>query len=1073
MAYTSVKISANSSDYQSQMKSAAAQMKVLSAEYTTAATKAKLFGSETDSLKAKAESLTQKITVQKGIVQLNSEQQEKLTKKLSEQKTKQEELKSKIDAAKDAYAKSTEETGKNSEQSKALKEELDKLEQEYKANETAIGKTETALANQTVKTEKSKTALMNMEAELKNVNEQLKDNKLEKFATACNTAGEKMESFGKKMSVVSAGIAGVATASVKSFTEMKEGYDIVVTKTGATGDALEDLKKSTNNVFGDMPEDMATVGEAIGEVNTRFHTTGTELEKTSKQFIQFASINGTNVTQSVDQVDKIMKAWNVDASQTGNLLGLLTAKAQETGISVDSLEGYVLDNNAAFKEMGLSLPQAINLMAQFDANGVDSTTALAGLKKALQNATAEGKSMDVALQETIGSIKNASSETEAMQIATELFGKKGAAEMTKAIRENRIDLTSLSSSMEEYGDVVETTYNNTKSPMDNAKVAMNNVKLALSELGGTALTSAAPAINELTEKIKDVTQWFTSLDEGQQQTIIKVGLVVAAIGPLSIGFGKVAKGISDTVTTGQKFVSGAAQIIAKITAKTAATAAGTAADTAGTAATAAHTAATTVATATTGGMTAAQTALNAVMNLCPIIMIVALIGGLIAAGVALYKNWDTVKEKLSELWGNIKEKFEAIKETITGAFTKAKEAVAEKVKEIGDNIKNSTIGQEATKVFSSVKDTVHNFMSAATETAKEKLGNMKTAYEENGGGIKGVVAAGWEGIKGYYSAGFTFVDDLSGGKLSEIKTKFSEKTSEIKEKVSDGWENMKTTVTTKMTEWKNNATNKLNEIKTGFSTKVSEIKTKWSSDFTNIKDKATSLMETAKSNVSTKLNNMKTAYTNAGGGIKGIVSASFTGVKDTMNSLMSQANTLTGGKLDSIKSAFSSKLSSAKSTASSILDGIKSAFSSKMESAKTTVSNALGRIKSAFNFSWSLPQLKLPHISISGSFSINPPSVPHFGISWYKSGGIMTNPTVFGINGNNLMVGGEAGDEAILPLAEFYNKLNNILDKKLDAVQKSNIVYVTNHTYIDGDEVASRTVSKVDAQMVTDRRKGR
>ena len=167
MAYTSVKISANSSDYQSQMKSAAAQMKVLSAEYTTAATKAKLFGSETDSLKAKAESLTQKITVQKGIVQLNSEHQEKLTKKLSEQKTKQEELKGKIDAAKEAYAKSTEETGKNSEQSKALKEELDKLEQEYKANETAIGKTETALANQTVKTEKSKTALMNMEAELK------------------------------------------------------------------------------------------------------------------------------------------------------------------------------------------------------------------------------------------------------------------------------------------------------------------------------------------------------------------------------------------------------------------------------------------------------------------------------------------------------------------------------------------------------------------------------------------------------------------------------------------------------------------------------------------------------------------------------------------------------------------------------------------------------------------------------------------------------------------------------------------------------------------------------------------
>lgn len=1077
MAYTSVKISADSSSYQSQMKSAASQMKVLSAEYTTAATKAKLFGSETDSLKAKAESLTQKITVQKNIVQLNSEQQEKLTKKLSDQKTKQEELKTKIDAAKEAYEKSTAETGKNSEQSKALKDELDKLEKEFTANETAIGKTETALANQTVKTEKSKTALMNMEAELKNVNDQLKDNKLEKFATACDTAGTKMESFGKKMSVVSAGIAGIGAASIKAFTELDEGYDTIVTKTGATGEALEGLTKSADNVFGTMPEDMSTVGEAIGEVNTRFHTTGTELEKTSKQFIQFATINGTNVTQSVDQVDKIMKAWNVDASQTGNLLGLLTAKAQETGISVDTLEGYVLDNNAQFKEMGLSLPQAINLMAQFDANGVDSTQAMAGLKKALQNATSEGKSMDEALSDTIGSIKNAKTETEAMQIATELFGKKGAAEMTKAIRENRIDLTSLSSSMEEYGTTVEDTYNGTLDPIDNAKVAMNNAKLALSTLASTAQTSAAPMIEKLTGKIQELTKWFTSLSPAQQETILKVGLVVAAIGPLSIGFGKVAKGISDTVTTGQKFVSGAAKIIAKITAKTAATAAGTAADTAATAATTAQTTATVAQTTATTAATGATTALSVAMKLLKGVGIVAVIMAIVAAGIALYKNWDKIKEFASQLWQNIKEKFDKIKETITGAFTKAKEAVTNKVKEIGDNIKNSTIGQAASKVFNGVKDTVHNVMSAATETAKEKLGNMKTAYEENGGGIKGAVAAGWEGIKGYYSAGFTFVDNLSGGKLSEIKSKFSEKTSEIKTKVSDGWENMKTTVTTKMTEWKNNATNKLTEIKSGFSSKVSEIKTKWSTDFTNIKDKATSLMETAKSNVSTKLNNMKSAYSEKGGGIKGIVSATFTGVKDTMNSLMSTANTLTGGKLDSIKSAFSSKLASAKSTASSAMENIKSSFSSKMESAHGVVTGALSRIKSAFNFKWSLPHLNLPHISVSGGkapFGIGGKgSLPSFSIEWYKNGGIMTNPTVFGINGNSLMVGGEAGDEAILPLAEFYNKLNNILDKKLDAVQKSNIVHVTNHTYIDGDEIASRTVSKVDAEMVTNKRKGR
>ena len=269
----------------------------------------------------------------------------------------------------------------------------------------------------------------------------------------------------------------------------------------------------------------------------------------------------------------------------------------------------------------------------------------------------------------------------------------------------------------------------------------------------------------------------------------------------------------------------------------------------------------------------------------------------------------------------------------------------------------------------------------------------------------------------------------------------------------------------------------MTEIKSGFSSKVSEIKTKWSTDFTNIKDKATSLMETAKSNVSTKLNNMKSAYSEKGGGIKGIVSATFTGVKDTMNSLMSTANTLTGGKLDSIKSAFSSKLASAKSTASSAMENIKSSFSSKMESAHGVVTGALSRIKSAFNFKWSLPHLNLPHISVSGGkapFGIGGKgSLPSFSIEWYKNGGIMTNPTVFGINGNSLMVGGEAGDEAILPLSEFYAKLNTILDRKIQTINQNINATVEVHTYIDSEEVANVTTDKVSDNLAIAHKKRR
>ena len=287
------------------------------------------------------------------------------------------------------------------------------------------------------------------------------------------------------------------------------------------------------------------------------------------------------------------------------------------------------------------------------------------------------------------------------------------------------------------------------------------------------------------------------------------------------------------------------------------------------------------------------------------------------------------------------------------------------------------------------------------------------------------------GIKGLYSSGFIFIDGLTGGKLSEIKSKFYERTSEIK---SD-----------------------------------------WSAKFSEIKNTATNFMQTAAQNVSAKLDNMKAAYAEKGGGMQGIVAAAFTGIRDTMGTMMEAANILTGGKLENIRSSFLEKLNGAKSTVSSVMNEIRSEFSQKMEDAKSAVSGAIEKIRGFFNFSWSLPHLKMPHPRVSGSFSLNPPSVPHFSIDWYKTGAIMGSPMIFGMNGNTLLAGGEpeTGGEAILPLAPFYTKLNDILDRKLSAIQQVQNVYVENHTYIDGDEVSSRTVTKVDAKMVKNRRKGR
>lgn len=533
-----------------------------------------------------------------GNTEAMKQKQELLTKAVGQTKDK-------LDLLKDAE-KQVEEQFKNGE---ASEEQYRAIKREVEATETQLKNLEKAAADSNVT--------------------------LTKVGEAFGNVGDKLTTVGTKLTTVSAGIVGVGTASVAAAKDLDSGYDTIITKTGASGEALEGLQETANNVYGSMAVDMDDVGIAIGEVNTRFGATGTELETLSTQFLQFAQINDTDLNTAIDSVDSIMLKFGVDSSQTANVLGLLTKAGQDSGISMETLESSLQTNGAALQELGFDLTESVNLLAQMEASGVDTSTAMAGLKKAVANATKEGLSADEALTQTIDSIKNASSETEALQIATELFGNKGAAEMASAIRDGRLSVDDLSASLSDYGDVVETTFNETKDPWDDATVAANNLKLAAADLGTSLLTTLQPMITSVVQKVKEFTQWFKNLNESQKQTIIKVAAVVAAIGPMLVIIGKICTGISSIINV----VKMAQPVMA---------------------------------------------ALNAVLAANPIILIVAAIAALIAAFVLLYNKCEWFRNGVNTIWEAIKTAFltafNAIKDFFTVTLPNAFNSIIDFVK---------------------------------------------------------------------------------------------------------------------------------------------------------------------------------------------------------------------------------------------------------------------------------------------------------------------------------------------------------------------------------------------------------
>lgn len=406
--------------------------------------------------------------------------------------------------------------------------------------------------------------------------------------------------------------------------------------------------------------------------------------------------------------------------------------------------------------------------------------------------------------------------------------------------------------------------------------------------------------------------------------------------------------------------------------------------------------------------------------------------------------WTNVKTFFSDTWNAISSFFSGILTGIKTFFTDTWNAIVSFFSGILSGIYSSVTGTmtEIHDTFTNIWDSITGFLSGAWETIKNivTVGIMA---------VKEIISAAfqiitlpfrfiWENCKNTVLSIWETIKSVIGEKIDAVKEKITTVTTAISNVASAAWNAISSTASSLWEGIKGTIGSKIDAAKEKVSTATSAITSVASSAWSSVSSTASSLWNTISSTVSSKISAASSAVSSATSTITSVASSAWSSVsstassqwesiRSTISSKLSSAKSTVSSLMSGITSTMSSGLSSALSTVSGKFSSIYSTISSKMSAARDAVGNAISALKSKFNFSWSLPHLKLPHVSISGSFSINPPSVPHFGISWYKDGGILTRPTIFGAAGNNLLAGGEAGAEAVVPLATLWDKLETMI----------------------------------------------
>ena len=555
MAKTLIEIRAETSQYQQAMRQAAAEMKNLTAQHSLAAAQAKLSGSAQDALRARVTELTSKIDVQKGIVQQNGQQYDNLKQKLELQKTAHDQLKTKVEAAKKAYEDSAKATGEDSEETQKLKAEYEKLSSQLSTSESQIAKTETAITKQEAAVNQSKAALTEMEAELKNVNAELARAPFDEYAAKAEKVGGTLTSVGQKLLPLSTSIAGLGVAAVKTTADFDSEMSKVSAISGATGTDLDKLRGKAREMGAKTKFSASEAAQGMQYMAMAGWKTQDMMDGL-EGIMNLAAASGEDLASTSDIVTDALTAFGLSAKDSSHFSDILAAASSNANTNVSMMGetfkyaapvlgslGYTAEDaalaiglmaNAGIKssQAGTSLRGAITNLAK-----PTDTVAAAMDKYGISLTDSSGKMLSLReLMEQLRQKLGGLSEAEQAQAAAALFGKNAMSGMLAIINGSDKDFEKLAGAIDNCDGSSEKMANTMN---DNLQGQITILMSQLQELAISFGEILMPKIRDIVTHIQNFVDKLNAMDEGQKETILRIGMFVAALAPMLMGLGKV------------------------------------------------------------------------------------------------------------------------------------------------------------------------------------------------------------------------------------------------------------------------------------------------------------------------------------------------------------------------------------------------------------------------------------------------------------------------------------------------------------------------------------------------------